>query len=107
MGNGGLMVRSRSSTPKSASASALFRRIGLDCSVSAGAGTANEGSSAANASAGRGRGDSILCTTALSNALAFATWSFAEGRDDVTACCGDACGCGWGVELALFSPLTE
>ena len=69
------MLLSSSSAPKRASASALLRRIGLDCSMSVALGTTKVGSSAGNVSGGRTRGDSILSTTAFNRALALAICS--------------------------------
>ena len=76
-------LASSSSVPKIASAKALFRRIGLDCSISVSAGTVKVGSSGGSVWDGWVLGDSMLSTTAFSRALAFAYCSLVVGREDV------------------------
>ena len=78
-------LASRSSEPNNASASALFLRIGLDCSMSATAGTVRAGSSGGSISGGCILGDSMLSTTAFSSAFAFATCSLVAARGDAAA----------------------
>ena len=75
----------RSSTPKSASVKALFRGIGLDCSVSVSAGTVKVGSSGGGVWDGQVLGDSMLSTTAFSSAFAFATCSLVAARGEAAA----------------------
>ncbi len=79
---GTVALESRSSEPNSASASALLRRIGLDCSMSVRAGTARVVSSGGSTSGERLFGDSMLSTTAFRSAFAFATCSLVAARAD-------------------------
>ena len=78
-----------SSAPNSASASALFRRMGLDCSISEEVGTARDDSSTGRDDGGGLLGDSMLSTTALRSAFAFAICSLVASRGDTATAAGD------------------